>query len=172
LDLEPEKDFLYLQRSDAFSNLGDKKRAIEDLNSYLKITDRPHPAYERRATIRRDLGQIEESLKDFRSAELSDPTCPHIFAKRAELLERIGDLGGALTDLDKSIKLNGRYYLERAIVRSRLGDRPGAIADLDVAISMNPNWSEAYKRRAVLRLEALDPVGAAQDFRSYFRSRR
>ena len=64
----------------------------------------------------------------------------------------MGELEGAIADLDQAIQLNPELadaYLNRGFVKQMKGDFEGAIADSNQAIGINPKFAEAYGNRGL-----------------------
>ncbi len=80
--------------------------------------------------------------------------------------EQSGDLQSALTDLDKSIKLDPHYakaYAARGILYYKSRNFALAINDLDQAIILDNNCFEAYNTRSIIRRLSGDLDGAIVD---------
>jgi predicted Zn-dependent protease len=65
----------------------------------------------------------------------------------------LGDLAGALSDIDQAITLHDRPYLRysRAIVLCKSGRFSDALPDLDAAIAAQPDNLQFYRIRAIAR---------------------
>jgi tetratricopeptide (TPR) repeat protein len=78
-----------------------------------------------------------------------------------------GDLRGAISDYDKTLKTDPNYveaYIARASARYRLGDLKGANADYDNAIKIGAEYAEAYLGRGTVRTERNNLDGAIDDY--------
>ena len=66
-----------------------------------------------------------------------------------------GDLSGAISDYDRSIKINPRYveaHCNRGAAKRAKGDVEGAVADYSVAIGIDPGHTLAYLNRGMARM--------------------
>jgi len=71
-------------------------------------------------------------------------------------LRKAGDLGRALTDLDRSIALSPdqpETYNNRGLVRAAKGDLEGAISDFTTATKLDSGFGAAYLNRCEARRE-------------------
>jgi tetratricopeptide (TPR) repeat protein len=78
-----------------------------------------------------------------------------------------GDLRGAISDYDKTLKTAPNFveaYIARASARYRLGDLEGANADYDIAIKIGAEYAEAYLGRGTVRTERNNLDGAIEDY--------
>src|SRR5262249_26248546 len=74
---------------------------------------------------------------------------------------------GAISDYDRSIRLNPRYadaYCNRGVARRGKGDIKGAIADYDAAINIDPRRAPAYLNRGLARMLQGKLAEATLDF--------
>ncbi|MFC1707034.1 tetratricopeptide repeat protein [Planctomycetota bacterium] len=64
-------DLAYLNRGDAYRELGEKKKALEDYNNAIQLLDKaPNPwFYNRRGLVHYELENYEEALTDWRTAK-------------------------------------------------------------------------------------------------------
>lgn len=79
-----------------------------------------------------------------------------------------GDLGSALADFDRSIKLDPRSayaYYARGSLLGELGRFDEAIADFDRAVKIDPQFALAYANRGLARLRRGEDHLARDDFR-------
>ena len=90
----------YFTRHHAWDALGQKDRALQDLDTSLSLE--PHwTAHDDRGRILKDLGQYAEAVVAFNRAEAADPEAWSTSfgpARRAECHARLGNLRGALAD--------------------------------------------------------------------------
>jgi tetratricopeptide (TPR) repeat protein len=112
--------------------------------------------------------QVNSTLA-FRTLSPSVPSAPKAddFYLQAQGKSRKGDLKGATSDLDQTIRLNPKYvsaYTNRGIARAELGDLKGAIADFEQVIRFAPNSAIAYNNRGFARHESRDNHGAIEDY--------
>ncbi len=90
----------------------------------------------------------------------------YVYVKRGRRKYDDGDAAGAITDLDKAIKLNpndAEAYKYRAKAKAKLGNLVGAIADYNQAIKLKSDDDYAYSHRGMAKSELGDHDGAIDD---------
>ncbi|MFH1049915.1 MAG: tetratricopeptide repeat protein [bacterium] len=78
----------------------------------------------------------------------------------------LGDLDGALKDINKSIAVdpkNPHSYNVRALIKVEKGDYAGAINDFSEVIKLTPDKFDAYANRATAKFNLNDFKGAIED---------
>ncbi|RIJ46338.1 tetratricopeptide repeat protein [Maribellus luteus] len=89
------------------------------------------------------------------------------FALRAgEIKNKAGDFEGALTDLNRAVKLvpgNADAWHKRGDVKMKLGITKEAFADFDKAIALNPNKSDFWISRGVANSDLQKHTCAIED---------
>ena len=91
---------------------------------------------------------------------------PSLLVERARVRQLLGDLEGAVTDLDRALALDprlARAWAERGLVRQLQGDREGARQDLEAAVGLAPQDPRVLATRGILREDQDDRRGAAAD---------
>ena len=85
-----------------------------------------------------------------------NPDLVEIYAKRGLMKTRIGNMIGALTDLNKAIKINPQNiiaYNNRASTKGTLGDQYGMLDDLNQALQINPNYIIGHLNRGEVKCQ-------------------
>jgi tetratricopeptide (TPR) repeat protein len=80
----------------------------------------------------------------------------------------IGDLAGAINDLDLAIAIDPRSslaYNNRGRARQLQGDLAAAVADYSRAIAIDPTNAFAYANRGLTRLQGGNAAQAESDFK-------
>ncbi len=101
------------------------------------------------------------------AADAPIPDSARAFANRGAAREKVGDLEGALQDLDRALELDPSYavlHANRGVVREKLGDRQGALQDLDRALELDPRSGSAHANRGLVKDRLGDLQGALQDY--------
>jgi lipoprotein NlpI len=108
-----------------------------------------------------------EALADFNRALALKPEAAGGYVDRGRLKRNLGDLTGALGDLDKAIalKADAFAYLNRGLVKGDLGDSAGAMNDFDQAIELNPKFAFPYRARGFEFYNRRNFTNAVADFR-------
>ncbi len=87
--------------------------------------------------------------------------------QRGRELRKIGDLQGALHDLNEAVRLDSYSidaYVQRGITRSRLKDFDGSYFDFEKALEIDPGDITALYGRGVMHQMQNDIAGALRDF--------
>jgi len=119
-------------------------------------------------------GNFYEALQAFTSAIRHDPSNGDAWLRRAQARQRVGDLVGAETDYDETVRLAVKYerrdfggrsetHVGRAGVRKAQGNLTGAEEDLSQAISLAPTVAR-HRLRAAVRASLGNLEGAIADY--------
>jgi len=126
-------------RGTVLHNLGRYEEALAEFERAIAIQPLGDTYRERGWTLLA-LERTEEALECYALALRFTPRDPLIYTQRAMARRRLGDLSGALTDLDLALQLDPRSYTALALrgeTRLNLGQWEAAIADLDLALAAN-----------------------------------
>jgi tetratricopeptide (TPR) repeat protein len=113
----------------------------------------------------------EELLRQTTCAIASGMADAQTFAKRADALQRLTDVAGAVRDYSRAIDSGAALsadelaaaYDGRGVCRLGLGDRAGAVADGERAITLAPRQARYHAHLGRARRRAGDPTGALGD---------
>jgi tetratricopeptide (TPR) repeat protein len=102
--LDPNYARAFVQRGNAYRELGEFDRAISDLNAAIRLD--PHYAenYLDRGFAWRDKKVFDRAVADFSEAVRLDPSAGN-YAARAYVYKQKGDYGKAIADLETAIRL-------------------------------------------------------------------
>ena len=144
----------YNNRGNAYSDLGQKERAIQDFNKAIQLNPNYAKAYNNRGNAYDDLGQKERAIQDYtRSIELNNPELYLPYYNRGiAYMDGLKQYERAIQDFNKAIQLNpndAKTYNNRGIAYKNLGQYERAIQDYNKAIELNPNLHQAYNNRGV-----------------------
>jgi len=109
-------------------------------------------AYYNRGNALKNLGQLDEALKDYDKAIQLKPDYAKAYNNRGAGLQDLGRLNGAVQSYDKAIQLKPDYpeaYYNRGSALKGLGQLDGAVESYDKAIQLKPNYAEAFSNRGV-----------------------
>jgi tetratricopeptide (TPR) repeat protein len=96
---------IYLNRGDAFDQLGKQYKAESDFSSCLKIDSTYLPALLNRGLVYTHSNRIEKALSDFNKAIELKPTEPISYLNRAVAYRKSGKIDLACSDLKKAKSL-------------------------------------------------------------------
>ncbi len=109
----------------------------------------------------------ERGVAEFGKAIRLRPALAEAYSSRAILKKALGDLDGAIEDLDQAVaRLPGNYvaYVNRGVAREAKGDHDGALADYDAAIAIDPTVAAAWANRGGVKYHRGDRAGAMEDY--------
>lgn len=144
--------------------------AIADLDAAIKLKPGYHDAYNLRANVKLEKGDLDGALADYSKAIALSPKTAGYYTNRAKLLVRRKDAKGALADMAKVLALrpkDERAYMDRGEIKMGARDYAGALKDFDKSLALKPDFLPVRRRRA----EAYRALGktalAAEDDRLY-----
>jgi tetratricopeptide (TPR) repeat protein len=116
-----------------------------------------------------DRGELEASAEMYRAAMAAGGPMPEICFRVAELLYRLGDLGGARERYFMSIELDEDYVEARVnlgCVLADLGQDEMAAAAFEGALAFHPDYPDAHYHLA----RALDELGRSDQAESHWQA--
>ncbi len=99
----------YIARSHAYSQKGDRERALSDLNQALVISPYFWGALVNRAILYTNEGQLDLALKDYNDAIIFNSNIPEAYLYRAVVYDKKGDLDHAIADAAEAVRRNPKY---------------------------------------------------------------
>lgn len=129
----------------------DLARAAADLDEAVKADRRSAAAWNARAIVAQQAGDLDLAIRDFDEALAVNPDFGAALANRGGAWLAKGEARRALADLDRAV-LRAPARLELALtLRGRtklaLDDPAGALADFDAALVRNPRYANALEAR-------------------------
>ena len=152
-------------RSTLLKERGDTLGAIAALDTVLMIDKYDHAAYMDRSIINIGLKKFEEVESDLTQAIHLFPMSGH-YINRSIAREELGNLRGAMDDLDMAVQLdpnNALAHMNRGLLREKVGDYNRAIEDYSFVLECVPDHIRARYARAMLLTTAGDWEGAVAD---------
>lgn len=149
IKLFPDAEIAYINRGEAYSDLGHHQLAIRDHTKAIEINPR-YEAYYNRGVAYSNLSDYTQAIADFSMALKLNPRQFNAYIYRGNAYGNIGDHQQAIRDHTKAIELNPRYaegYYNRGTTYLELGDAPQAIKDYNIVIELNPRHGGAYGNR-------------------------
>jgi tetratricopeptide (TPR) repeat protein len=117
----------YLQRGNAYQNLGQGEKALSDWGRAIAHDSSLAAAYTARATYYRTAGEHAKALPDLDQSLRLDPSVDGYF-QRGQVYAALGQYQKAIDDYDRSILERPQapfVYLARSIAKRALGDEEG-----------------------------------------------
>ena len=117
-------------------------------------------------------GKYSQAIENFNVLSQLDTADYWTFFFRGIAKYNLGDLRGAKTDFDRSVRLNPVFtngYHYRGITESRFGNYEQALGDLQKAIELRPGYEGLYFSRGVTYFLAQQFDKAIKDFDRYIR---
>lgn len=166
IELSPRFADAFLGRAEAEYDQENWDAAVNDCNRHLSLTITARGLLDRAMNLRQ-LDRFQEALVDCDRAIALNPKSPIGYYQSALVRRAMGDLKGALNDLDQCVQLDPRpnYLLIRASVYFDLGNAVNADADLvrGFRTSSSPN---ALAIRASFKEVRSDYEGALVDWKA------
>ncbi|MBX9690826.1 MAG: tetratricopeptide repeat protein [Cyanobacteria bacterium] len=145
ISINPRSSTAFLNRGQSKRAIGQCAAALDDLDQAIELGGSKEflsVAYAIRGSIKEELSRPAEAIKDYSKAiNLECPITLNVLHDRAMAKEAVGDIEGALNDIDECMNLSpsdSGLFLDRGRVRLKQGDRSGAIADLKKSLDLDP----------------------------------
>jgi tetratricopeptide (TPR) repeat protein len=164
----PNSALALVCRGRTFSELGDHRRALEDLNRAIALSPDYTMARMARGIVLDRIGRHREAVADFTAVITRRPSYAGAWYNRGIAHQNLGTGHAAEADYTKALELNptlAQAAVNRGNIRLQTGDRAGALRDYTHALQANPDLAEAYNNRAFVRFLGGDVDGALQDIR-------
>jgi tetratricopeptide (TPR) repeat protein len=155
-------------RARVWRKLGDRPKALADLDAALKARPQSPVWLYSRALTKYELGQDAAAVADLTSALRVNKQFAPAYALVGTALARKGDLKRALKAYDKAVAVDAGYsyaYLGRAAAKLKQGDEPAALKDLEEAVRADAQDYAPYYNRAELHWRAGRREPALADYR-------
>lgn len=156
----------YNNRGNAYVNLGEPRRGIEDLEEAMRLRPRYARAFYNRGVAYEDLGQDGTALKDYNTAISYDSDYADAYYNRGVLHAEAGRKDEAFRDMEQTLRLEPNAVdalTRRGLILASYGDYGSAIADYDRALQINPSYGYAYSARATAHCNTGSYARSTQD---------
>lgn len=156
--------------SQLFTQAFSEKDSLKAIELYTQAIDNNPElfiAYNNRANLKSDLGDIEGALKDYSKAIEIEPNDATSFYNRGNLKKKIGKFTDAVKDYDRAIELeptNPVVFNNRADLFLIMGEYKKALEDINIAIKQEGSDYIPYVTRGEIYLAMDKPVDAISDF--------
>jgi tetratricopeptide (TPR) repeat protein len=141
----------YINRGNAYDNLGQYQRAIEDFNEAIRLKPDAALAYSNRGNAYNYLGQYQRGIEDCNKAIRLKPDLAYAYINRGNAYNYLGQYQRAIEDCNEAIRLKPdavEPYNNRGNAYAGLGQYQRAIEDFNEAIRLKPDYVLAYSNRA------------------------
>jgi tetratricopeptide (TPR) repeat protein len=143
-------------RGNAYIDLGQYQRAIEDYNEAICLNPDYAPTYNNRGNAYIGLGQYQRAIEDYNKAILRKTDFADAYNNRGVAYARLGQHQRIIEDFNKAIHLNPDYvdaYKNRGIAYFMQGNNKLGCLDVQKNCAMGGNCKllENAKRRGVCR---------------------
>jgi tetratricopeptide (TPR) repeat protein len=128
----------YLERGNAYKNLNQNDKALEDWGRAIELDSGLAAAYTARATHFLVAGEYAKALPDLDKSIQLEPSVDAYF-QRGKVYAALGEHGKAIEDYDRSIveRREAPYvYLARSMAKRALGDEEGYRQDQQTAAEL------------------------------------
>jgi tetratricopeptide (TPR) repeat protein len=159
---------LYRRKGDVDHTTADLERALVLISANIEKYPQSHHLYRSRSELRRELGQIDDALKDFDHylAKGGDDARKQI-TDRADIYMRKGALDRAIADYTDAIRHDqdaARNYERRALAHRLRGDFKNAMLDYDHLAKTYSGAPETFIGRGLTYVAMGKPERAIVDF--------
>lgn len=158
-------------RGAAFHYMGESDPAMNDLTQAIALDSRNYFAFDTRAFVRREKGNLDGAIADFDKAieynQLSTDNSGLAvsYSHRGQTWQLKGDKDRALADYNEAIRLDptsADFYHRRARFYIEDNKLDLAMKDLDATIKRDAEHADAMFLRGAVRYERYTSVGASE----------
>jgi tetratricopeptide (TPR) repeat protein len=148
--LKPDFVFAYQLRADAYVQLGEHQRAVQDYDTAINLIPDLVEAYNNRGATYAILDQHQKAIQDYDTAIRLKPDDAVAYSNRGNSSAQLGQHQRAVQDYDTAIRLKPDYaeaYTKRGHSYVDLGQHQRAFQDYDTAIRLKPDYAKGYMHR-------------------------
>ena len=164
--LKPDYADAYLGRGIAYSDLGQRQRAIDDYSTAIRLEPDYTAAYYNRGVVYDSLGQRQRAIDDYNTAIRLKPNFASAYNNRGGAYDDLGQHQRAIEDRNEVIRLkpdDADAYYNRGLTYNKLGQLQRAIEDFNEAIRLKPDYANAYNNRGVIYLMLGNTLSGCSD---------
>lgn len=144
----------------------ENQKAIERLNTIIKVKPNLYDAYFFRGIAKFGMGDYTGAIEDFTETVKINPFFPTAYQYRGIAKDALHNYNSALNDFDKAISMdinNPSLYMARSLTKINVQNFSAAIDDLNKAIKLNTKVADFYIYRAVAKSGLKDYEAAIHD---------
>ena len=153
--LEPLYANSYGNRGNAYFNLKQYEKAVQDFNKSIELNPDNSDAYNNRGLMYIHLGQYAKAVRDFDKALKLNPNNEAVYNNIGLMYGKFEEYDKALLSINKSIRMganNGEIFYNRGTIYVNLKQYEKAVQDFNKSIEFNPDNSDAYNNRGATQL--------------------
>lgn len=157
----------FLDRGRYLLSEGKYARAIETLNSLVRIAPEMYDAYFLRGIAKYNLEDFNGAVSDFNRTISINPVYTPAYHYRSIAYSRMGMNEKAISDLETAVELRPGYvglYFSRGVIYFLSRRFDDAVSDFTKYLAKVPDAADAYINRGTSYLFAGDTVKAMQDY--------
>ena len=142
IDKRPEEINNYLARGGCYLAIGQRERALADVERALKLNPNHLLAVELRGELHMLDKDYEAATARFMQVQQINPTWAVSYFDQGSMFLERNELQPALENLNKAIALHARlplFYVIRSLAHFKSGDLKSAHEDQDVAVGISPD---------------------------------
>jgi len=158
----------YICRGDAYRNIGEYEKAINDFTQAIKISPEFEKGYYNRANTYFYMKEYEKAINDYTHTLEINPNFIYAYYNRGSVYGTIGEYEKALNDFNQALNININYadaYLGRGIVYFNTGNYINAVSDFTKVINIDKNYIKAYHYRALTYYQLKEYENALKDIK-------
>lgn len=158
IQLKPDFADAFITRGNAYRELGQSQRAIQDYNEGIRLKPNNAFAYWHRAFAYGKAGQYPRAINDYTQVIRLNPNHKSAYGNRGLAYAKLGQHHRAIQDYTQAIRLkpdDALSYCYRGISHYNLGQYQRAADDFNRAVRLKPDLQVAYEYRDRAR-KALD----------------
>jgi tetratricopeptide (TPR) repeat protein len=158
----------YYNRGQAFMNLGEFDKAIEDYSTAAKLNSSYYQAFYNRGVAFEKIGQPNRAIADYERTISLNPSSYQAYNNCGILYGNSGAYQKAIEFFNQAIAINSAYpssYFNRGFTLSLVGQFDKALADYNTTIELDQRFALAYLYRGKLHLQTHNRLLAIADFR-------
>lgn len=151
--LDPNNYNAWYNKGVLYLREGKPMEALDALNRCLAINEYPK-AYFSRAMLYQGTGRPELALADIEKVLTAQPENARAYYIKADCLEHMNNLPGALENYNKAIQYDDKdplFYIRRGLAYGKMNQAQSGLNDLNMAVGLNPNNGEALYYRGIIK---------------------
>ena len=150
IKLAPMVFINFVNRGQAYSELGECDLAIFDLDRAIALNASEPAAYYNRGNVYARKDEVERAVADYGKAIELNPNYANAYLNRAHCNALLSNVTEAIEDYSRVIDIGPlavNAYCSRGATYSEQGELELAIRDFSAAIQLDPNCAKAYANR-------------------------